>query len=405
MKHLLIINKNYDNLIESIETILPYSFAHTTYLPIFKYIKNNFKYNHVLKSRFILNSILEQYNSCNFKIMVYDTRYNKLKYKKAFIKEIEILSNDIYRRNDLVNVKIRDFFIPNYELDYIYDNIQSIESPYVIETFVTFLLSECVINKEILHFPIYYGSFSYLEKDRKNKCNSIHKLVMEKMLDDFTYISYKKEELCEMKTIEKKYYEEKNDEELKYKTNKYLKGYIFQILYSINFMWKKYNITHNDLHINNIMFINTSLDNIEYILDSKKYIIPTNNKLIKIIDFGRACVKYKNVDLSNSIFNKQGDCYNQYYLSNNTDIHLKSIKPRPINDIIMFLNDIYTRLDLDKHPDIILFCEKYIKDINGNSYEFDNGSFDKYIQIAEIDWKFKSVEKILNDKLFDEFVL
>jgi hypothetical protein len=405
MKHLLFINKNCDKLFESFEKYYPYTFSYTTYLPIFKYIKNNLKYNHVLKSRFILNNIVEKYNSHNFKVMIYDTKYNKLKYKKVFLKTIEILSDYLYNKLDLSNIKIREFFIPNFELESIHDNIHSIESSYVIEVFVTFLLSECVSNNEIQHFPLYYGSFSHLEKDKKNKYTSYHNLIMEKMLKDFTYMAYDKSELDELSKTEKKYYENSDkDEEFIYKTDKYLLGYIFQILYSINFMWKKYNITHNDLHVNNIMYKETNLDKIEYIINKKKYIIPTNKKLIKIIDFGRACAYYKNIELNNSIFNKNGDCYNQYYFSDNKDIHLKSIKPRPINDVVMFLNDIYTRFDISNQQDIIYLCEKYLIDKDNNSYNFDNNSFDKYIYISKINWKTQSLDKILQDKIFNSFV-
>lgn len=403
MKHLLFINSS-KKLESSFERFFPDSFAYTLYLPIYKHLKNNLRYNHVFKSRYILNSIINQYGYHNYKIKVFDTKYKNIKYKKVFIKSIEILGKTLYKKTDIDNLKLRDFYIPNMDIDIISDNINSIHSPYVIETFVTFLLSECVTNNEIHHFPIYYGSFSYMEKNKKNNYESYNKLVMEKMIDDFTHICYEKTELSQLKKKEDEYYKskDKDSDEFIYKTNNYFIGYIFQILYSINFMWKKYNITHNDLHLNNIMFKHTDLKNIEYKLNNKKYLIPTNNKMIKIIDFGRACAKYKHIELHNSIFNKDGDCYNQYYLSDNNDIHLKSVKPRPINDVIMFLHDLYSRFELDDN--LKQFCEKYLLDSDNNLVEFDNDSFDKYINISHINWKTKSIDKILKDKIFDKYL-
>lgn len=406
MSHILFLNNNLDKLFESFEKYFPYSFGYNTYLPIFKHLKNNFKCNHVLKSRFILNNFIQKYNSHNFKVLIYDTKYKKLKYRKIFFKQIEIVSDELYERLTIDNMKIRDFLIPNYEVDILNNKIHTINSPFVIEAFVSFILSECVTNNEIQHFPLYYGSFSHLEKDNKNKYTSYHNLAMEKILNDFTYLAYDKSELKELSKMEKKYYENKDKEsgEFIYKTNQYLIGYIFQIIYSINFMWKKYNITHNDLHVNNIMYKETNIENMSYTVNRKKYVVPTDKKLIKIIDFGRACANYKNIALNNSIFNKEGDCYNQYYFSENKDIHLKSIKPRPINDVIMFLNDINTRFDISDKPDIIDFCEKYLTDKDGNAFNFDNDSFDKYIYISSIDWKTHSLDKILQDKIFDRFV-
>ena len=48
-----------------------------------------------------------------------------------------------------------------------------------------------------------------------------------------------------------------------------------------------FNFTHNDLHTNNIMFIETEKKYL--IIDIKKlYRVPTFGKIYKIIDFGRA---------------------------------------------------------------------------------------------------------------------
>lgn len=431
MKALLYrLKESHQQLCESFEKFHPYSFAHTTYLPIFKLMKNNFKFDHVLKSRYVLYKLVERTNSHNYKVLVKDTKSNQFKYKKVFIKSIDILSDELCERMDVENMKLRDMFLPDLDLDELFDNIHSKRAPYIVEILTTFLLSECVSNDEILHFPLFYGSISFIEKEDDNKYNSYNHFAMERMTGDFTHIAYEKDELKDLKKLEDEFYSKKsrNDKsgrdsrarssnssrssgnrssnssnELIYKTDQYLLGYIFQVIYSINFMWKKYNVTHNDLHINNVMFKHTNKKTIEYRVSGKRYIVPTNKKLIKIIDFGRACLRYRNYDFNNNIFNKNGDCSSQYYFSNNRDIHKKNVKPRPINDVIMFLNDVYTRLNLDDHPNIVRFCERYMVDRDGEFITFDNDSFDKYIDISHINWKVKNIDVMLKDKAFNKF--
>ena len=54
-----------------------------------------------------------------------------------------------------------------------------------------------------------------------------------------------------------------------------------------------FNFTHNDLHTNNIMYVETDTILILF-YNNKYYKVPTYGKIFKIIDFGRAIYTYKN---------------------------------------------------------------------------------------------------------------
>ena len=53
-------------------------------------------------------------------------------------------------------------------------------------------------------------------------------------------------------------------------------------------MQKHYSFTHNDLHINNIMYTSTSKTFLYYKYNNIYFKVPTYGYLFKIIDFGRS---------------------------------------------------------------------------------------------------------------------
>ena len=68
---------------------------------------------------------------------------------------------------------------------------------------------------------------------------------------------------------------------------------LMQVIMSLLVYQKAFNFTHNDLHTNNIMYVETDREFIYYKVDDKYYKVPTFGKIFKIIDFGRAIYKYK----------------------------------------------------------------------------------------------------------------
>ena len=75
---------------------------------------------------------------------------------------------------------------------------------------------------------------------------------------------------------------------------------------------KVFDLTHNDLHTNNIMYNTTDKKYIEYCYNGKYYKIPTFGRIYKIIDFGRAIYKFKGKTMCSDSFHSSGDAATQY---------------------------------------------------------------------------------------------
>ena len=99
---------------------------------------------------------------------------------------------------------------------------------------------------------------------------------------------------------------------------------VIQILMMLITYQKLFDLTHNDLHTNNIMYIETDRRCLYYKVNNKYYKIRTFGKIFKIIDFGRAIYKYKNKQICSDSFHKEGDAATQYnfgpYYNNNKSI-------------------------------------------------------------------------------------
>ena len=87
---------------------------------------------------------------------------------------------------------------------------------------------------------------------------------------------------------------------------------------------QSFNFTHNDLHTNNVMYIQTNKKFIYYCYKKKYYKVPTFGRLFKIIDFGRSIYKFNGKIFCSDSFQIGGDAATQY----NTEPYLNDKKPR-----------------------------------------------------------------------------
>jgi hypothetical protein len=99
---------------------------------------------------------------------------------------------------------------------------------------------------------------------------------------------------------------------------------LFQVIMTLLIYQKVYHFTHNDLHTNNIMFIETDQEYITYKYANTYYKVPTYGKLFKIIDYGRAIYKFKGKMFCSDSFAPEGDAYTQY----NFEPYFNEKKPR-----------------------------------------------------------------------------
>ena len=99
---------------------------------------------------------------------------------------------------------------------------------------------------------------------------------------------------------------------------------LFQVIITLAIYQKTFSFTHNDLHTNNIMYVETEKQYIHYCFDGIYYKVPTYGKIYKIIDFGRSIYKFKGKTMCSDSFHSKGDAGSQY----NCEPYFNENKPR-----------------------------------------------------------------------------
>jgi hypothetical protein len=89
-------------------------------------------------------------------------------------------------------------------------------------------------------------------------------------------------------------------------------AYLFQVVATLYAYQKAFGMTHNDLHTNNIMYINTDIETLYYRVAGKRYAVPTYGRIMKIIDFGRSIYRFDEHDYVSDSFSHEGDAHTQY---------------------------------------------------------------------------------------------
>ena len=117
------------------------------------------------------------------------------------------------------------------------------------------------------------------------------------------------------------------------------------------------------------------------------YRVPTNGRIIKIIDWGRSTLRFDNYNINNNVFEKEGVCFSQYIY----DIFKKNkkdpIHPNPSMDLSLLASDLLneeesTNIPLNKSHTKNLLRE-FLKTKNNNYIDlFDDDSFNTYIDCA-----------------------
>ena len=99
---------------------------------------------------------------------------------------------------------------------------------------------------------------------------------------------------------------------------------LMQIVMTLLCYQTAFRFTHNDLHTNNIMYINTTEEFLYYTYRRKTYKVPTYGRIMKLIDFGRAIYNYNGVRFCSDSFAPAGDASTQY----NCEPYMDENKPR-----------------------------------------------------------------------------
>jgi hypothetical protein len=125
---------------------------------------------------------------------------------------------------------------------------------------------------------------------------------------------------------------------------------LMQVIMTLLTYDKAFGFTHNDLHTNNIMYVETELDYLYYKYDGIMYQVPTYGRIYKIIDFGRSIYTFqKHLFCSDSFFPK-GDAATQYNFGPFLNPKKPVLEPNPSFDLCRLgvsIFDFVMDVDLD----------------------------------------------------------
>jgi hypothetical protein len=193
---------------------------------------------------------------------------------------------------------------------------------------------------------------------------------------------------------------------------------LFQVIMILYAYQKSYYFTHNDLHTNNIMYIETDREFLTYKVHGKYYKVPTYGRIFKLIDFGRAIYRFQGKTFCSDSFAPGGDAATQY----NFEPFLNEKKPRldpnysfDLCRLGCSIYDFILDIEEETHPEFMpdplqALIIKWVQDDNEkNVLYMKNGeerypSFKLYKMIARTVHN-KTPESQLSDPLFESFCI
>lgn len=417
-----------------------------------------------LKRRYILNEIFKKtdnddYNSnCCVDCNIYDTIEKKDFRKNIFVKQISILDINHIILNHYNLLNPRNNLLPsNYNYN-TYDKINKIDNCCYIDCFFSFIVGTLNDKNILPNFSKYYGCVNGISNHKVDVTEDIQDFEsyeqFEKGLKKIFDVNVYTNSLDKLENMEIDSNSDKDSEELKKDSENMLEseeesdsesdtdseddyiiefknipvinlflekldgtleelltqetydaniiiGCLFQISFSLYYLQEQFKFIHNDLHINNIMYVKTSEEFLYYKLKDKYYKIPTNGYIFKIIDFGRCIFTFKGRLYLNDSFSKHGEADTQYdYTNEKFNPNYNFDLCRLSTTILDELNEIPDDHIKDKvlHNKLIDLLLNMIKDKDDNYiYDGTDNSFQLYVDITN-----KSVNSLPIDILQNE---
>ena len=312
-----------------------------------------------LQRRFFLKEIIhltnEKYHTSNIFVdcKIYDNQKNLEFSKELFCKCIPLLDPLYYIMNNYNNFVHRNKLLPSCYNYNTFQKINNMHNSAYIDTFLSYICSEITIQDLLPSFPIFYGAFNGIKEkfnfDISDDYDSLkNEYWFHKNMNQYDFIidmyvsSDSEEEISSSDSSS----DSDSDSDSNYGNNDYIimlqdipvqcffieklhgtledlldkdtmkveiiLSCIFQVSFALMFMQKYYKFTHNDLHINNIMYTSTDKTFLYYKLNNIYYKVPTFGYLYKIIDFGRSIFTFHKKLFFNDTFEKYGEAEGQY---------------------------------------------------------------------------------------------
>lgn len=156
---------------------------------------------------------------------------------------------------------------------------------------------------------------------------------------------------------------------------------LFQVVISLVTYQQVFNFTHNDLHTNNIMFIETNKKYLYYKYNNKHYQVPTYGKIFKIIDFGRSIYTFKGELICSDSYDKDGDASTQYNCEPYFNHNKPKVEPNYSFDLCRLscsLYDFIVNNEDIKDKELISIVKEWCTDDNGKNILYKSNGEERY---------------------------
>jgi hypothetical protein len=157
---------------------------------------------------------------------------------------------------------------------------------------------------------------------------------------------------------------------------------LMQIVMTLICLQKTFRFTHNDLHTNNVMYVNTDVEFLYYKFENITYKVPTYGRIFKIIDFGRAIYKFQGKQFCSDSFSPGGDAATQYNFEPFFNEKKARLEPNFSFDLSRLGTSIFDFViqedDEEKMDDFQKTIFRWCKDDNGKNILYKKNGDDRY---------------------------
>jgi len=185
---------------------------------------------------------------------------------------------------------------------------------------------------------------------------------------------------------------------------------VLQILFSLITFQNAFHLTHNDLHTNNVMYMETTKKFLYYKLNHVYYKVPTYGKLFKIIDFGRAIYKFRGQLLCSDSYHPEGDAATQYNCEPYFNDNKPRLEPNYSFDLCRLGCALYDYLIDEPKSKIKEIMLDWIKDDKGRNILYKKNGDERYPDFKLYKMIARTVNKhvpinVLSNTYFDKFIV
>ena len=184
-------------------------------------------------------------------------------------------------------------------------------------------------------------------------------------------------------------------------TEKEWESILFQIIYTLYVGWSYFKLTHNDLHIGNILFKPTTSKYLYYNIEDVFYKIPTYGYIVKIIDWNRATFQINGTFFKNDCFDRDGDCYGQFIFPENYYYNKNVIIPDEHSDLALLASSILDEGNMSEDTKIYELVRGWCTNKYGVCIPEKYDEFDMYKESSKC--KNSNPKNLFNSPIFLQY--